>query len=97
MRLLCIRQPYYFNKCYVKTENFSIRFSLLCAVHIFQVEKVEAKMLLRKELEPTGYVTWEVPNNEKIIAITFDDGPDPTYTPQILNLLRQYKAEATFL
>ena len=32
-------------------------------------------MLLRKELEPTGYVTWEVPNNEKIIAITFDDGP----------------------
>ncbi len=33
---------------------------------------------------------------KKIIAITFDDGPDPTYTPQILNLLRQYKAEATF-
>ena len=54
-------------------------------------------MLLRKELEPTGYVTWEVPNNEKIIAITFDDGPDPTYTPQVLDLLRQYKAEATFL
>lgn len=54
-------------------------------------------MLLRKELEPTGYVTWEVPNNEKIIAITFDDGPDPTYTTQVLHLLRQYKAEATFL
>ena len=53
-------------------------------------------MLLRKELEPTGYVTWEVPNNEKIIAITFDDGPDPTYTTQVLHLLRQYKAEATF-
>ncbi|KYG37671.1 chitooligosaccharide deacetylase [Bacillus gaemokensis] len=53
-------------------------------------------MLLRKELEPTGHVTWEVPNNEKIIAITFDDGPDPTYTPQVLKLLRQYKAEATF-
>lgn len=97
MRLLCIRQPYYFNKCYVKTENFSIRFFLYYAQYIyFKLKKVEAKMLLRKELEPTGYVTWEVPNNEKIIAITFDDGPDPTYTPQILNLLRQYKAEATF-
>ena len=69
---------------------------LVCAVHIFQVDKVEAKMLIRKELEPTGYVTWEVPNNEKIIAITFDDGPDPTYTPQVLELLHQYKAEATF-
>lgn len=79
-----------------KQKIFLFVFSLLCAVHIFQVEKVEAKMLLRKELEPTGYVTWEVPNNEKIIAITFDDGPDPTYTPQVLHLLRQYKAEATF-
>ena len=69
---------------------------LTCVVHIFQVDKVEAKMLMRKELEPTGYVTWEVPNNEKIIAITFDDGPDPIYTPQVLKLLRQYKAEATF-
>ncbi|MDZ5606786.1 polysaccharide deacetylase family protein [Bacillus pseudomycoides] len=69
---------------------------LICVVHIFRVDKVEAKMLMRKELEPTGYVTWEVPNNEKLIAITFDDGPDPTYTPQVLNLLRQYKAEATF-
>lgn len=59
----------------LKQKILLIVFSLLCAVHIFQVEKVEAKMLLRKELEPTGYVTWEVPNNEKIIAITFDDGP----------------------
>lgn len=58
--------------------------------------KSGSENVAQKELEPTGYVTWEVPNNEKIIAITFDDGPDPTYTPQILNLLRQYKAEATF-
>ncbi|WP_410983281.1 polysaccharide deacetylase family protein [Bacillus cereus] len=69
---------------------------LISFVHIYQVDRVEAKMLMRKELEPTGYVTWEVPNNKKLIAITFDDGPDPTYTPQVLNLLRQYKAEATF-
>ena len=26
-------------------------------------------MLLRKELEPTGYVTWEVPNNEKLLQL----------------------------
>ncbi|MGG0239981.1 polysaccharide deacetylase family protein [Bacillus rhizoplanae] len=60
------------------------------------IEHVDAKMLMRKELEPTGYVTWEVPTNEKIMAITFDDGPDPTYTPQILKILHQYNAEATF-
>jgi peptidoglycan-N-acetylglucosamine deacetylase len=30
------------------------------------------------------------------VALTFDDGPDPTYTPMILNLLRKYRIKATF-
>jgi peptidoglycan/xylan/chitin deacetylase (PgdA/CDA1 family) len=30
------------------------------------------------------------------VALTFDDGPDPTYTPQILDLLKKYKVHATF-
>jgi peptidoglycan-N-acetylglucosamine deacetylase len=30
------------------------------------------------------------------IALTFDDGPDPTWTPQVLDLLDQYHAKATF-
>jgi peptidoglycan/xylan/chitin deacetylase (PgdA/CDA1 family) len=30
------------------------------------------------------------------IALTFDDGPDPTWTPQVLHLLAQYHATATF-
>ncbi|HEY2495578.1 MAG TPA: glycosyltransferase [Candidatus Angelobacter sp.] len=33
---------------------------------------------------------------EKKIAITFDDGPDPKYTPKILDILKQEKAPATF-
>jgi peptidoglycan/xylan/chitin deacetylase (PgdA/CDA1 family) len=32
----------------------------------------------------------------KIVALTFDDGPDPKYTPQILDILREYKVPATF-
>ena len=36
------------------------------------------------------------PKEEKIIAITFDDGPHPTYTSQILDLLKEYDAKATF-
>lgn len=32
----------------------------------------------------------------KTIALTFDDGPDPTWTPQILDVLASYKAAATF-
>ena len=30
------------------------------------------------------------------LALTFDDGPDPIYTPQILDLLKEYNAKATF-
>lgn len=30
------------------------------------------------------------------VALTFDDGPDPSYTPQTLALLRQYQVRATF-
>ncbi|WP_054939623.1 polysaccharide deacetylase family protein [Paenibacillus ihuae] len=29
-------------------------------------------------------------------ALTFDDGPDPRYTPQLLDLLKEYDAKATF-
>ncbi len=33
---------------------------------------------------------------KKQVALTFDDGPHPCYTPQILRLLKQYQARATF-
>jgi peptidoglycan/xylan/chitin deacetylase (PgdA/CDA1 family) len=36
------------------------------------------------------------PLHEKVIALTFDDGPNPALTPMILKTLAQYKARATF-
>ncbi len=33
---------------------------------------------------------------KKRIALTFDDGPHPKYTPQILDILAEYSVEATF-
>ncbi|MFJ7638466.1 polysaccharide deacetylase family protein [Peribacillus sp. NPDC097225] len=50
----------------------------------------------RAVYEKTGNVIWEVNTQEKIVAITFDDGPHPDYTPQILDLLAKYNAKATF-
>lgn len=32
----------------------------------------------------------------KVVYLTFDDGPDPRYTPAILSTLARYKAGATF-
>lgn len=33
---------------------------------------------------------------DKLLALTFNDGPDPSTTPRILELLRQHRARATF-
>jgi cellulose synthase/poly-beta-1,6-N-acetylglucosamine synthase-like glycosyltransferase/peptidoglycan/xylan/chitin deacetylase (PgdA/CDA1 family) len=32
----------------------------------------------------------------RTVALTFDDGPDPTWTPKILAVLRRYRVPATF-
>ena len=38
----------------------------------------------------------EETDNEKVIYLTFDDGPDPHWTPTILSILDKYGAGATF-
>ncbi|GGA21298.1 polysaccharide deacetylase family protein [Paenibacillus physcomitrellae] len=50
----------------------------------------------REYYEPRGEIVWEVPTSDKVVALTFDDGPDPVTTPAILKLLKQYDAKATF-
>jgi peptidoglycan-N-acetylglucosamine deacetylase len=37
-----------------------------------------------------------VQTTEKVIALTFDDGPHPYFTPIIIDLLEKYDAKATF-
>jgi peptidoglycan-N-acetylglucosamine deacetylase len=39
---------------------------------------------------------WAGPTNEKAVALTFDDGPSPVYTPQIMALFKLYQAHGTF-
>lgn len=50
----------------------------------------------REYYEERGDIVWEVPTEEKFIALTFDDGPDAKQTLLILDLLREYQAKATF-
>jgi peptidoglycan/xylan/chitin deacetylase (PgdA/CDA1 family) len=39
---------------------------------------------------------WNIPSKEKVIYLTFDDGPTPTITEKTLDILAQYNAKATF-
>ncbi|WP_110932220.1 polysaccharide deacetylase family protein [Paenibacillus bouchesdurhonensis] len=50
----------------------------------------------RAYYEERGDIVWEVPTEDKCIALTFDDGPDHRQTAQILDVLDQYNAKATF-
>lgn len=45
---------------------------------------------------PTPFVVSRTGYRPKTVALTFDDGPDPDWTPQILAILRQKRVPATF-
>ncbi|NIS82803.1 MAG: polysaccharide deacetylase family protein [Anaerolineales bacterium] len=46
--------------------------------------------------EQSPQVLYSVETNEKIIALTIDDGPDAVQTAKILDVLKAYDAHATF-
>ncbi len=41
-------------------------------------------------------LTWKIPAQQNEIFLTFDDGPHPTITPFVLDVLKQYNMKATF-
>lgn len=41
-------------------------------------------------------ITWRLPTAEKVIYLTFDDGPIPEVTPWVLEVLAAFNAKATF-
>ena len=49
--------------------------------------------MTRRTLVPPGHA---VPNPGRVVALTFDDGPSPDWTPQVLDVLRRFNIKATF-
>lgn len=45
---------------------------------------------------PTPYAVERTGARERMVALTFDDGPDPVWTPRILSILERYHAPASF-
>ena len=59
------------------------------------MELIPAKIpRIVKRLFP-NYI-WRMPQEEKVIYLTFDDGPTPTITNWTLDVLNQFNAKATF-
>ena len=68
---------------------------LFVALLFVMIERTSANKG-RQYYEQAGQIIWEINTNEKVIALTFDDGPHRKYTPEILDLLKKYDAKATF-
>ena len=49
---------------------------------------------LRHDVDPRGIT--RVRTSRRWVALTFDDGPDPRYTPTVLDVLKEYRCRATF-
>ena len=45
---------------------------------------------------PSSYVIERYGQQKGMVALTFDDGPDPRWTPKILDILKEKQAPATF-
>lgn len=41
-------------------------------------------------------VIWQLPVAQPTVAVSFDDGPDPQYTPMVLDILKRRGVPATF-
>lgn len=71
------------------TVNVPLNFINPILAEAYQVDNTSAKNILSppvRELDPDG----------KYVALTFDDGPEPGSTEQILDILDKYNAKATF-
>ena len=47
-------------------------------------------------LPPFGRNICKISTDEKIVALTFDDGPNPPYTDRLLDVLAKHNVKATF-
>jgi peptidoglycan/xylan/chitin deacetylase (PgdA/CDA1 family) len=57
-------------------------------------KKILRKLLAIKK-RILGTIT-HVSTRKPVVALTFDDGPHPEYTPRLLNILEKHQAHATF-
>ena len=55
---------------------------------------VTRTMGARRKTQPDA--VFRVATKQRMVALTFDDGPDPEYTPHVLEVLRRFDAQATF-
>ena len=75
-------------------------FLLICSAVVvatwFVVFWIQPLVALRLFERVTPNVIYRVPTDLPLVALSFDDGPHPTFTPEVLDILERHDAKATF-
>lgn len=75
-------------------KKISIILAVILLISISAIYVVYAGVSPRNQI--LGKTYWHRKTAEKIIALTFDDGPNEPYTSQIMDILDKYKIKSTF-
>lgn len=95
---LAIDNKQYIKKCFNKEELFAncqLSIGLFLPLTLAAMHKyfIKTPWWIKKIF--FSYV-WSIPTKEKIVYLTFDDGPHPTITIWVLDELKKYNAKASF-
>ncbi len=74
----------------------NIIFIGLIAVFLFQNRATITFLNSVDDLAKATNIVHNGPRDKKVLALTFDDGPHPIYTKEILDILKEHNAKATF-
>ena len=72
------------------------RLSALGLLGLLAVLAVQPPFAVNVVARLASAIVWKVDTTSPMAALTFDDGPDPAYTPQILDMLARQRVKATF-
>lgn len=78
-----------------RTKWLQLVFMILAASIVFTPYSKAAYQYPLQAKYP-NVILYKANTDKKIIALTFDDGPDDKFTPQILDVLKKHNVKATF-
>ncbi|TGE33456.1 polysaccharide deacetylase family protein [Desulfosporosinus sp. Sb-LF] len=71
-------------------------FAFLVVIIVGGLLTVSERLLITPSLVRAPGTYYMAHTQEKVVALTFDDGPDPIDTPDVLDILKEREVKATF-
>lgn len=87
---------FFYEGAFVNLLSLFIAFCVAAALFALFVFWTEPLWFLPVLERLTPNIVYRVRTRLPLVALSFDDGPHPTFTPQVLDILQRHDAKATF-